>query len=105
MILELEATNVEIKPDYQKKLRVTLDDVSMGNVVEQCGQSGILDHIGIYEVMQHYTNKEIIKEIGEDEALSVIKITDAINYYEIDNLLDEIGMAEAKAKWGLVEPE
>lgn len=105
MILELEATNATIIPDYQKKLRVTLDDVDMDNVVKQCGQSDILNHIGISEVMQHYTNKEIIEGIGADEALSVIKIKDAISYYEIDCILDEIGMAEAKAKWGLVEPE
>lgn len=105
MVIELEATSASITPIYGKKLRVNLNDVDMPNVIEECGQSDILDYIGIHEVMQHYTTKEIIDEIDADEALSVIKIKDAISYYEIDNLLDEIGMAEAKAKWGLVEPE
>ena len=105
MILELEATGASITPIYGKKLRVNLDDVNMENVVEQCGQSDILNYIGISEVMQHYTTKEIIDEIDADEALSAIKIKDAIEYYGIDEILDEIGMAEAKAKWGLVELE
>lgn len=105
MIIELEATNASITPIYGKRLRVNLDDVDMSDIITSCGESEILDHIGISDVMGHYKTKEIIEEIGKEEALSVIKIQDAIDYYEIDNLLDVIGMAEAKAKWGLVEPE
>ena len=105
MCLEIECKEASIASRINR-LSISIDGADISTLLEDIGYINVINEIGADTIIQTMGSKLAVEKIEEvDDVLDYIPLSQAITFYGIDNLLDEIGMAEAKAKWGLVEPE
>ena len=101
--IECKYASMRAHPNYTS---ISIDDVNIGTLLEDIGYQNVINEIGADTIIQTMGSKLAVEKIEEvDDVLDYISLSQVIAFYGTDDILDEIGMAEAKAKWGLVEPE